>query len=203
MKAECAIDPVARDRWRTVTSALADAFFTDPVIGWLLPDPARRSIALQRFFAIETRDVALVHAISLAAMEDGDAVGAVLVLPPNQWRMPLRVEARHAPDYARIFGRRLGHALGVLTVLERLHPRYPHYYLPYIGVVSVARGQGVGSALLAQTLRRCDADAMPAYLEASSPDNVRLYRRHGFITIGKVRPLGAPPIELMLRRPKR
>jgi hypothetical protein len=50
-------------------------------------------------------------------------------------------------------------------------------------------------------LDRCDREGLPAYLEASSPDNARLYRRLGFTSLEVVRPLGAPPLELMIRTP--
>ncbi|MEV0670777.1 GNAT family N-acetyltransferase [Mycobacterium sp. NPDC050441] len=197
------IEALCREDSQTAADVLADAFYTDPVFSWLLPDAARRAEALRRYFAIAARDVVLRHPGSVAAVGPGGAQGAALILPPGHWRTPISVEARHAVAYARIFGRRLGHALGALTAIERAHPRFPHYYLPYIGVVTTARGQGVGSTLLSDLARRCDAEELPAYLEASSPDNARLYRRHGFVTLQQVRPLGAPPIELMVRQPAR
>lgn len=195
------IEPLQRQDWEQAAEVLADAFFTDPVFGWLLPDPRRRTDALRQYFAIAARDVVLRHPGSISAVATGGTLGAALVLPPGQWRTPVRVEARHAVSYGRIFGRRLGHALGALMAAERAHPRFAHYYLPYIGVTGAARGLGIGSALLTDLTRRCDAEGLPAYLEASSPDNARLYRRHGFVTLRQIRPLGAPPIELMLRRP--
>jgi GNAT superfamily N-acetyltransferase len=137
----------------------------------------------------------------LVAVDGSATVGCALVLPPGQWRTPIGVQARHTVDFARAFGWRLGHAVGLVTELERMHPRYPHYYLPFIGVVTAAQGHGVGGTLLAELGRRCDGEGLPAYLEASSPDNARLYRRHGFETIRVVRPLGSPPLELMVRRP--
>jgi GNAT superfamily N-acetyltransferase len=197
------INPVTPEQWRPVADTLAAAFFDDPVLGWLLPTSARRAGALQRLFAVEARDVVLRHGVSFAAIDPAGVLGAALILPPGHWRTPIHVEARHAIDYARIFGHRIGHALGVLTVLERAHPRYPHYYLPFIGVTPAKHGQGIGGAILSTMLRRCDAEHLPAYLEASSPDNARLYRRHGFLTIRQMQPLGAPRIELMVRRPQR
>lgn len=91
--------------------------------------------------------------------------------------------------------------MGTLTILERRHPRQRHYYLPYIGVRPAAQGRGLGTGLLAPVLERCDRERLPAYLEASSPDNARLYRRLGFTTREIIRPLGSPPIELMIRDP--
>lgn len=188
-------------RWREVGLALAEAFYDDPVLGWLLPDAAARGRALRRFFAIETRDIALPHGLSTTTAGSGEAMGAALALPPGHWRTPPRVQLTHAASYLSIFGRRLPRALGVLAALERRHPRRPHYYLAYIGVRPGAQGLGLGSALLRPILGRCDRDGLPAYLEASSPDSARLYRRLGFTTHEIICPLGSPPIELMSRRP--
>jgi GNAT superfamily N-acetyltransferase len=207
MSVETGVDTA---RWPDVSEALAAAFQDDPVMSWLLPDAGRRAGALRRFFALETRHVALPHAASVAATgsvrdsvgDSGDTLGAALVLPPGHWRMPLRAQAAHAPSFLRIFGRRLPHALGLLSALERRHPRRPHYYLAYIGVTPAAQGFGAGGRMLESVVQRCDRERLPAYLEASSPRNAELYRRMGFDGIEVIRPFGAPPMELMVREPR-
>lgn len=67
-----------------------------------------------------------------------------------------------------------------MNVAARAHPRVPHWYLFAIGVVPEATGRGRGSALLEPVLACCDSERAPAYLEASTPDNARLYARFGF-----------------------
>lgn len=194
---------VDTSRWPEVSVALAEAFQDDPVMGWLLPDADRRRDALRRFFALETRHVALPHGDSVAADGPEGTLGAALVLPPGRWRMPLRAQAAHAPEFLRIFGRRLPHALGLLSSIERRHPRRPHHYLAYLGVTPAAQGLGVGTRLLESLVERCDRERLPAYLEASCPRNAELYRRMGFVGTEVIRPFGAPPMELMLREPRR
>ncbi len=201
--AEHTVSSAPHAHWREVSKALAAAFCDDPVMGWLLPDDARRAAALWRFFGIETRQIVLAHGQSVACADGGRTLGAALVLPPGRWRTPLSVQALYGPRYLQVFGRRLPHALGVLTQMERRHPRGDHYYLPYIGVVAAAQGRGMGAALLGPVLERCDREGMPAYLEASSPRSARLYERLGFTTTEKIRPLGSPPLELMWREPER
>jgi GNAT superfamily N-acetyltransferase len=193
--------PATADRWRELTAVLASAFADDPVFGWLLPREATRRRALERFFALETRRIVLRHERSFAMADGTELLAAALVLPPGRWRTPLRVQGIFGPRYVQIFGRRLPHALGVLTDMERRHPRDPHVYLPYIGVVAAAQSQGLGTALLRLILERCDHERLPAYLEASNPRCARLYARLGFETVETIRPLGAPPIELMSRPP--
>lgn len=57
-----------------------------------------------------------------------------------------------------------------------------------------------GSALLAEALRRCDREHMPAYLESSNPINAALYGRFGFEPLGVIRAGNSPPMVPMLRR---
>jgi GNAT superfamily N-acetyltransferase len=192
---------VEQAQWREVSATLADAFSDDPVFSWLLPDAASRRPALERFFEIETRRIVLRHGRSLGSHSDGGVAGVALVLPPGCWKTPLRVEAAEAPTYARVFGRRLPHALGVLAQMERRHLRAPHVYFPYIGVVAASQGQGLGTALMQPELDRCDREGLPAYLEASNPRCARLYARLGFTPLEQIRPFGAPPIQLMIRAP--
>ncbi len=59
-------------------------------------------------------------------------------------------------------------------------PREPHAYLAYFATRPTARGKGLGSALLAATLRDMDAWETPAYVNTISEDAVRVYQRHGF-----------------------
>jgi GNAT superfamily N-acetyltransferase len=194
---------VERAHWREVSGALAASFYDDPVFSWLLPNDATRAAALQRYFAIEARHIVLEHGLSFAVTDRTGTVGVALILPPGQWRTPLRVQVVYGPGYLRTFRRRTPRALGVLMGMERRHLRRPHYYLPYIGVVPAAQGRGLGTALLEPMLDCCDREGIPAYLEASNARCARLYQRLGFGTIEEISPLGAPPLQLMTRDPGR
>jgi ribosomal protein S18 acetylase RimI-like enzyme len=85
--------------------------------------------------------------------------------------------------------------------MDASHPREPHWHLPLIGVHPALQGQGIGSALLRHALATCDEQHLPAYLEATSPANVRLYERHGFQAIGRIQAADSPPVIPMLRKP--
>jgi len=64
------------------------------------------------------------------------------------------------------------------------------------------QGRGLGSALLASTLQRCDRDGTAAYLDATSEDNRRLYERHGFVVTAERSADGSPPMWAMWRDPR-
>jgi GNAT superfamily N-acetyltransferase len=86
--------------------------------------------------------------------------------------------------------------------MEAFHPREAHWHLPLIGVDPAHQGKGIGAALLRHVLNACDKHGVLAYLEATSPLNVRLYERHGFEPLGSIQVADAPPVVPMVRKPR-
>ncbi len=177
---------------------LADAFFDDPVGQWLAPDPATRTALLARFFELEAGSFTVPHGGVLRA---GD-VGAALWLPPGRWRIPPLLLVRSLPRIGRIFGRRTALLLRGLSLVEHEHPREPHWYLAFLGVVVAQQGRGIGSTLLGAVLERCDDERLPAYLEATCDANRRLYERHGFAVRKELELPEGPPLWAMWREPR-
>jgi ribosomal protein S18 acetylase RimI-like enzyme len=85
--------------------------------------------------------------------------------------------------------------------MEEQHPHAPHEYLWFLGVHPAWQGHGIGAALLNAVLDRLDTEDTAAYLEATSPDNVRLYLRHGFEITGVINAHGGAPLWQMWREP--
>lgn len=177
---------------------LAAAFYDDPVLGWLLRDPSSREQRLRRFFSLELRHMGFARGAVWTC--DGQ-LGAAICMPPGAWQLPPRVALAHGPGFWRVFGRRLPVATGVQAAMELRHERRPHWYILAVGVGPEHQGRGLGSALLAPTLERCDRDGLPAYLEASSERSAALYQRLGFEHVRELRFAGSPPLWLMLRPP--
>jgi GNAT superfamily N-acetyltransferase len=122
--------------------------------------------------------------------------------PPGEWQLSAGRQLLLLPAMLGVFRRRLPNVVRALVKLEARHPRELHYYLPFIGVDPVWQGRGIGGALLAPILRRCDEERMPAFLEASTARNRVLYERHGFAVTEEFK-LGdsAPPQWRMWREP--
>ncbi len=182
-----------------LSDTLAAAFEEDPVFAWLLP-PGRRRARLARFFRLELRHIVFPAGRVLTA--DG-LDGASLELPPEAWKMPLTQQLRHGRAYLGVFGGRLGHAMALITLMERRHLRERHYYIPYVGVTPASQGRGLGTALMRPTLERCDREGLPAYLEATNQRNAALYARLGFEHLGEFTLGGSPPLWPMRRAPVR
>ncbi len=176
---------------------MAEAFHDDPVLGWLMPDASRRPTRLRRFFGIELRHMVLPRG---CVWTTGDLGAAALVMPPGRWRVPPLATLREG----RAFGFGMAKAARLGAAMEWRHAREvrgPHYYVRDVGVLPEMQGRGLGSALLAPTLERCDREGVPAYLEASSERSAALYERLGFEHVSELSVLGSPPLRLMLRPP--
>jgi GNAT superfamily N-acetyltransferase len=199
--AQPGVRPAERDEHEVAAEALALAFVDDPAWRHLLPDDASRGGRLLAFFKAEiAHHVPQYREVWLS--EDGS--GAAVWARPGRWEVPLLHTLRQGPLMRKVFGRRLPLATWTLLRIENRHPRSPdHWYLQYIGVEPRRQGRGLGGALLAPILERCDRDGVPAHLEASSDRNRALYERNGFAHEATFNiPAGGPPLRKMWREPR-
>ncbi|MHB1599037.1 MAG: GNAT family N-acetyltransferase [Acidimicrobiales bacterium] len=181
-----------------VAAALGRAFADDPVAAYIFPDASHREERLSRFFCVQLLHNYLprgeVYTVS-------GGVAAALWMPPA----PLAPRTRDVLAHLRLVPLLSGRFLAtrrLSMLLAARHPSSRHYYLGTIGTDPARQRRGVGSALLAPVLERCDADRLPAYLECSKRENVEFYGRHGFVVTGEVAaPGGGPPLWLMWREP--
>lgn len=70
------------------------------------------------------------------------------------------------------------HALDEL--FDKHHPLEAHWHLAFLAVHPAEQDHGLGSKLMRRTHEELDRAGLPAYLEATNENNVRLYRRHGY-----------------------
>jgi GNAT superfamily N-acetyltransferase len=181
-----------------VCAALAAAFVSDPVLLFLFPRRWRRDAHMRRLFAVE-----LAYHVFPAgrALTTDDFRGASLELPPSS--VTISVPLSGALAFVRTFGVHLPRAARLQKFFELHHIKEPHYYVRYVGVAPPFQGQGLGPELLRPTLDRCDADGVPAYLEASTERSAAFYARLGFEHLGELRVPNGPRFWPMRRPPAR
>jgi GNAT superfamily N-acetyltransferase len=189
---------------KKLAAVMAQAFYDDPPLVWMLPDPATRLGRITRMFATVIGIESLRYGGVDMACGGEKILGGAVWLPPGRWQPGFRAQIRAVPNHAlalasaAAWGRaaQFGHAL------EEAHPGEPHWYLKAIGVDPAWQGRGVASLLLRSRLNRCDQDGQPAYLEASKPDGISLYEHFGFRRTGNVgMPAGGPAVTAMWRAP--
>lgn len=65
-------------------------------------------------------------------------------------------------------------------LISSIQPKIPMAYLWFIGVYSVAQGQGIGSKLFQEIIDYNDSNNLPLYLETSTVKNLPWYKKFGF-----------------------
>ncbi|MFJ4923566.1 GNAT family N-acetyltransferase [Streptomyces sp. NPDC088725] len=163
---------------------VTEAFMDDPVSTWVFPDTEQRRAMNAPFFGVFI-DTAFSEG-RIDILEDGSAAALWLQIPAGEPDgdddTGARMRAATDPDNERT------EIIPRLTDAVHPHDR-AHEYLLLIAVSPEHQGKGLGRALVAPVLERCDREGIPAYLEASSERSSRLYERLGFAFTQK-------PIEL-------
>ena len=191
------------DDARTIARLFAAAFATDPVMDWIARPGPKRAAGLERFFYWLLQIRAIPHGHVWMAE---DASVAAAWLPPDAPASPggFFAQLKLIPMFVRLCGfPRLGRGAAMGDAMEKNHPHEPHFYLAFIAVAPRFQGMGLGGALLDATIRKVDAEGMPAYLENSNPKNTRLYQRAGFVTRKSISPKNAPPLLAMWREARK
>ena len=180
-----------------LSAALARAFDDDPVVCHLLPPGLRaRSRRVTTFMRIPPQAAVPLGTVYTTP----DLVAAAIWRPPDRWKLTAGEQLRVAPASIAALRGRARLALGFNQALEKHHPIEPHWYLQMLGTEPTSQSKGIGAALMAPVLERCDAEGVPAYLESSKARNVPYYERFGFeVTDELVMPDGGPTLWPMWR----
>jgi GNAT superfamily N-acetyltransferase len=180
-----------------LAQALVRAFHDDPVMQYLLK-PAKQAKGSGLFFeSTAKRDLEHGQVWTTPGIE-----GGALWSAPGQWRLGGTELLKMTPMVVRAFGTGLLKALKTLSIVEKVHPTEPHWYLGVLGTDPATQGKGIGSALLQPVLDMCDTEGLPAYLESSKDRNVPFYARHGFTVTREVQLSDGPKLWCMWREPQ-
>ena len=183
-----------------LTRSLAQAFQDDPVARWSCPSPTLRPRLLERFYAVRLRQLLTADDV----WTDPSCAATALWAPPGAWRTSWREELALARAMVtpRLLWRLPLVSRGLIAVEHAHPPAPPHWYLAMLGTAPAAQGRGLGSAVLAPVLARCDEDGVGAYLESSKERNIAFYARHGFRVTRELRLPRGPRMWAMWRDPR-
>jgi ribosomal protein S18 acetylase RimI-like enzyme len=158
-----------------VTDLITDAFDHMPVIHYLVPEPSKRWPTVREWYRLYVAH-AITGAGQVVVTEDG-AGAAVWFDRTGKANEP----DGYAEQLVELAGEYLERFDHLDAQMDANHPAEPHWHLLFLAVHPDRWGQGYGSALMNHThTTQLDADGIAAYLEATSDDNARLYRRHGY-----------------------
>ena len=170
------IRPARPDEPAAVGELIAVSFNHLDANAYLVPALADRVTVMAAYFTLLTEHAAEHGRIDVVDGDDGPAAAAV-------W-FDLTRDATDPPDYDNRLTALAGEYRPRFDALDELfakhHPEDPHWHLAFLAVQPAHQHRGLGSALMRRVHQELDGQGVPTYLEATNPDNVRLYRRHGY-----------------------
>jgi ribosomal protein S18 acetylase RimI-like enzyme len=178
-----------------VIATLVLAFVEDPVERWLFPEPQQYLTQFPAFVAAFAGEAFIRQTVWTL----GEFAAAAVWIPPGS--QP-DAEAIVAALRKSVSPGQHADTFSVLAQMDDVHPTYPHWYLPWLGVDCKRRGAGLGGELLERCLAVVDADHLPAFLETPNPRTISFYERHGFEVTSVAKAGECPPVTSMLRPSK-
>ena len=127
-----------------ISLTLAKAFEDDPIKLYLTGGKPLTPERVTPFFTTFQK-IQLPH--GLVFTTPGHEAAAIWA-PPGEWKVPLSKIVRYSPTFLKLYGLRFFANLQVLTDIEKVHPKEPHYYLEFIGTDPAHQGKGFGSKLM-------------------------------------------------------
>jgi GNAT superfamily N-acetyltransferase len=199
------VRPMRSDEHPEVLAVTSRAFWQDPLFDFFARDLLHEYELLPKLFRLYFRDLRPAAAAELWVGEhDGRPRGIAGWLPPGGFPRPTRAEIERTVRAATVIGRARNRrkAGRLLLEVDRRHPHDPHWYLAILATDPSVQGRGVGSAVLAPVLARCDEQGLPAYTETQKEANVSWYARAGFEVADEIRLPGTPPVWCLRREPR-
>jgi ribosomal protein S18 acetylase RimI-like enzyme len=192
------IRPVRHDDVGRLSHVLARAFRDDPTHRWFFPSEHAWRRHSHRSFALLLRD----NLATGTVLTNDRLEGAALWNEPSAPEPGALQRLLFGMRMLRHFGAHIPRAIRGFQVIAEAQPRQRKWYLSVIGTDPPRQGRGVGRALIEPALARADAEELPAWLEASRPENVPYYQRFGFEVTHEIPLPEGPPLFGMLRKPR-
>ncbi len=173
-----------------VKGVLTLGFSSDALLRWVFPD----SSSYLKCFDIWMEEFSKIAFKNNIVYSEKNFFGSSLWHPPG-------VEFDSsvlASTFEYVPAERIEVVIKFFEEFEKYHPN-DAWYLPFIAVDPSQQRQGIGSFLLKEALQMIDEKGDRAYLEASNEMNKALYKRHGFVEIGRVQFEDSPPAFPMIR----
>ena len=196
---------VARHEYNEVLAVTARAFWCDPLIDFFTRDLLHEYRILPGVFNAYLKDLRAPSAQLWVGEHDGRPRGVAGWLAPGGYPRSATQEVRRSARSIGVIarGRHRGQAIRLFLEVDRRHPREPHWYLSILATDPCVQGRGIGSALIAPILERCDREGTLAYTETQKQANVAWYARAGFTVAEEVRLPETPPVWCLRREPSR
>jgi hypothetical protein len=206
VKAEISrLDPAVRIRSSQVQllgTVLTRAFYDNPGVMYVLPDPELRRSVLSWFFAsVVLRTSRLCGEAYTTVNVDG---AALWICPGVDLTIGHAVRMEMSSLPFKVDRSSLTRWLNVHGHLESIRRRLagPHWYLVALGTEPSIRDTAVRRSLIAPVLAKADWELQPCYVETFHAEDLPVYEQCGFEIAGAgVIPKGGPTFWSLIRPP--
>jgi GNAT superfamily N-acetyltransferase len=171
------IRPAREDELEAVGRLIAYSFNDLDANVYLVPPLDERVPVMAGFFTLLTEHAYKYGRVDVIDRDGGGLAGAAVWFDRS-------AEAPEPEGYEgrleALAGRYLERFQALDELFEKHHPLEPHWHLAFLAVHPDYQEHGYGSAMMRHTHAELDRAGLPAYLEATNQNNIRLYRRHGY-----------------------
>jgi GNAT superfamily N-acetyltransferase len=176
---------------------LAEAFFDDPAMGWMMPEPAQRRRSLLKL----TRWMVAEHLANAFVLGTPGCEVVTLWRPPGTMHLKTPLWHPASLRFLPIFGRHVWRAALVDEAIHRHLPADDRWlYLRMAGVRPDHQGKGLGGLAIRAGIAEALRLGVPVVLETATESNLALYRSLGFETSREwTVPRGGPRFWTMTR----
>ena len=201
------VNPAIRIRTSQIESlgsVLAESFYDDPGVTYILPDANTRRSVLSWYFSAAIRTSRLCGEIYTTAHVDG---GALWISPGVELTIGHAVRTGTLPLPFKLDRPSVTRWINVNRYLESIRTRMAdklHWYLLALGTKPSLRGHDTRGALMAPVLAAADWDLRSCYVETFHEKDLPFYEQFGFRVAGAGQiPNEGPNFWTLIRLPRR
>ena len=172
------IRPARADEIPAVGHLISLSFFDLAADAYLVPPLDDRLPVMADFFAMLSEHAYKYGRVDVIDNPEGDGLAGTAVWFDYTTESP--APENYDERLRSLAGEYLDRFLALDELFEKHHPHDPHWHLAFLAVHPDHQEHGLGSLLMKRTHDELEAAGVPAYLEATNANNVRLYKRTGY-----------------------
>jgi len=174
---EFTIRSARADELAAIGALVSNSFDHLAADAYLVPVAEDRERIMAEFFTLET-EYAFSHG-KVEVIDHPDGGYAAVAVWYDRVN-PLPEFPGYMDRLTALAGEHLDRFGALGELFEKNHPTDQHWHLQFLAVRPSEQGNGLGGLLMKNVHDILDAEGLPAYLEATNENNVRLYRRAGY-----------------------
>jgi ribosomal protein S18 acetylase RimI-like enzyme len=172
------IRPARQDEISEVGLLISHSFFNLDANRYLVPPTDDRLPVMADFFTLLSENAFQYGRVDVIDNPAGEGLAAAAVWFDNTRETP--GPENYEERLKSLAGGYHDRFVALDELFEKHHPADPHWHLAFLAVHPDHQEHGLGSQLMKHTHDELEQTGVPAYLEATNQNNVRLYRRSGY-----------------------